>query len=104
MTLLPTMQSCAICAETINKQLFPISVIPPPPDVPGLMVTYSLIVLLSPIIVFELSPVYLRSCGILMETNGKNLLFFPIIVFPKTLTWDCMTVLLPISTLGPIIE
>ena len=49
--------------KAVNKQLLPILVIPPPPSVPGLIVTYSRIVLLSPISVIVFSPflVYLSA-------------------------------------------
>tara|TARA_Y100000591_G_scaffold305647_1_gene303402 strand:- start:324 stop:455 length:132 start_codon:yes stop_codon:yes gene_type:complete len=40
----------------MNKQLLPTFVTPPPPLVPGLIVTYSLILLLSPISNFVFSP------------------------------------------------
>ena len=49
--------------ETINRQLLPTLVIPPPPAVPGLIVTYSLILLLSPISRFVCSPLNFKSCG-----------------------------------------
>ena len=60
-TLSSTKQSCAMCEETINKQLFPTLVNPPPPAVPGLIVTYSLILLLSPISSFVCSPLNFKS-------------------------------------------
>ena len=60
-TLSSTKQSCAMCEETINKHPLPILVIPPPPLVPGFIVTYSLILLLSPISNLVLSPLNFRS-------------------------------------------
>ena len=49
--------------EIINRQLFPIIVLDPPPSVPGFIVTYSLIVLFSPIDKVVFSFLNLRSCG-----------------------------------------
>ena len=83
----------------------PTLVCPPPPFVPGLIVTYSLILLLSPISNFVCSPLNFKSCGSLpIEANGYILLFLPIIVLPVILTCDCTTVPFPISTFGPITE
>ena len=47
--------------EIINKQLFPTIVFPPPPAVPGLIVTYSLMILFSPISRLLLSPLNFKS-------------------------------------------
>src|SRR6056300_1169204 len=86
-TLSPTIQSCAICDETIKRQLFPILVNPPPPLVPGLIVTYSLILLLSPISKLVFSPLNFKSCGSLpIDEKGYILLFLPILVLPTILT------------------
>ena len=60
-TLFPIIQSCAICEEIINKQLSPIKVFVPPPSVPGLIVTYSLIMLFLPTERLFFSFLYLRS-------------------------------------------
>ena len=60
-TLSSTIQSCATCDETINKQLFPTFVKPPPPIVPVLIVTYSLILFASPISSLVSSPLYFKS-------------------------------------------
>ena len=43
--LFPIIQSWATCDEIIKRQLFPILVFVPPPSVPGLIVTYSRIIL-----------------------------------------------------------
>ena len=89
--------------ETINKQLLPILVNPPPPFVPGLMVTYSLILLLSPISRLVSSPLNFKSCGSFpIEEKGYILLFLPIFVLPIMLTWDWISELSYISTFGPI--
>ena len=43
----------------------------PPPDVPGLAVTYSLIILLSPNASSVFSPLNYKSCGLLpIDANG----------------------------------
>ena len=55
----------------------------PPSEVPGFTLTYSLILLLSPIIIEFFSPLYLRSWGgVPIDTNGKISLLFPILVLP----------------------
>ena len=59
--------------------LLPTLVTPPPKAVPLLMVTYSLIVTLSPIITSVFSPLYFKSCGAAEITDpGKILQFLPI--------------------------
>ena len=73
----------------MNKQLLPILVNPPPPFVPGFIVTYSLILLLLPITRFVFSPLNFKSCGSFpIEAKGYMVFFSPIFVFPKILTWD----------------
>ena len=58
-------------SSTINKQLLPIFFFFSPPTVPGLIVTYSLIRLLSPISRLVTSPLYFKSCGSFpIEENG----------------------------------
>ena len=80
-------------------------VLPPPPTVPGFIVTYSLIVLSSPIIKFVSSLLYFKSCGWLpIDENGYIVFPFPIIVLPEIFTWEWIIVLLLISTLGPITQ
>ena len=69
------------------RQLSSIVVTIPPSLVPGLIVTFSLNILLLPIINLECSPLNFLSCGTSpIEEKGKNLLFFPIFVFPEMLT------------------
>ena len=63
--------------------MFPIFVILPPCLVPGLILTYSLNLLLLPITIEFFSPLYFKSCGsVPIETNGKISLPSPIVVFP----------------------
>ena len=59
-------------------------VFPPPPFVPGFIVTYSLIILFSPINTLFDSPLNFKSCGIVpILANGKIFVPFPILVFPS---------------------
>ena len=54
---------------------------------PGLIVTYSLILLLSPISRFVSSPLNFKSCGSFpIDAKGYILLFLPILVLPIILT------------------
>jgi hypothetical protein len=63
--------------------LSPILVNPPPPSVPGLIVTYSLILLFFPTSNFVSSPLYFKSCGTLpILAKGKIIVPSPIFVFP----------------------
>ena len=54
----------------------------PPPAVPGLIVTYSRIKLLSPISRLFSSFLNFKSCGCVPLAKGK-ILVFPMIVFPS---------------------
>ena len=75
--------------EIINKQSLPIVVCPPPPTVPGLIVTYSLIVFLSPMVKPLGSLLYLRSCGeVPILAKGKILVPLPIMVLPSICTFE----------------
>ena len=85
--------------------MFPSFVIVPPCAVPGLILTYSLSLLLSPIIIEFFSPLYFKSCGdVPKDTKGNISLFFPILVFPLMLIWEYNFEFGPISTSGPITQ
>ncbi len=71
----------------MNKLLFPIFVIPPPCSVPGLIFTYSLSLLLLPIIIEFFSPLYFKSCGgVPIEAKGNISFPVPMDVSPIILT------------------
>ena len=77
----------------------------PPDVVPGLILTYSLNLLLSPIIKEFDSPLYFKSCGsVPIDVNGKISLFFPIEVFPVIFTCEWIFVFSPIFTPEPIVQ
>ena len=72
---------------------------------PGLIVTYSLIVLFFPIIILFFSPLNLRSCGsVPILAKGKILVSEPIFVFPDKFTCECIYTFSSIETFGPTIE
>ena len=85
--------------------LLPSLVFVPPWVVPGFILTYSLSLLLSPIIIEFFSPLYFKSCGgVPIDTKGKISFFFPIFVFPLMLTCECYFEFESISTSGPITQ
>ena len=101
-TLFPILQSCATWEEIMNKQLLPIVVFDPPPFVPGFIVTYSLIVLFSPINKIDFSLLNFRSCGwVPILANGKILVPFPIFVKPSIWTFETNSTSSDNSTSGP---
>ena len=84
----------------MNKLLFPTFVIVPPCFVPGFMFTYSLNLLLSPIINEFSSPLYFKSWGgVPIDENGKISLLTPIDVFPTILIGSKKTMME--ETYGP---
>jgi hypothetical protein len=91
-----------MCDEIMNKQLFPTIVLLPPPDVPGLIVTYYLIMLLSPISRILDSPLYFKSCGIVaMLAKGNIFVRFPICILHSICTLEISYTCSESSTLGP---
>ena len=78
---------------------------PPPPVVPREMVTYSRMVLLSPISTLVGSPAYLRSCGAMpMQVKEKMRLLRPMVRWPSRTTWEMSSQSSPRTTLGPMVQ
>jgi hypothetical protein len=84
MTWSPTRQSCATWAYAMKRQSEPMTVLLPPPAVPGLIVTYSRIWFRSPMISTLSSPAYFKSWGMLPITAPvKSWQSEPIVVRPS---------------------
>ncbi len=105
---LPMMASCATCTPSINRLLLPTMVLPLA-AVPRLMVTFSRMVLLSPISAVVSSPRNFKSWGIAPITApGKMVLPFPmrepysILALGMIVLLSPITTFLSINTKGPI--
>src|SRR5512138_822865 len=86
----------------MKRQPLPMTVTPPPPSVPRLIVTHSRKVFRSPISRRVGSPRYLRSCGISPRTAWGNTRFAaPRVVRPVTMAWAARTFFGPSLTCGP---
>ena len=71
-TWLPMLQSCATCVAIMKRLSSPTRVTPPPPSVPGFMVTCSRMRLRAPMTSSTRSPWNFRSCGMWpIEAKGK---------------------------------
>ncbi len=84
-------------------------VMPPPPAVPREMVTYSRMVLLSPMVTRVGSPAYLRSWGAMpMQAKEKMRLLRPMVRWPSSppprTTWETSSQFSPRMTLGPMVH
>ena len=83
--------------------MLPIFVLPPPPEVPGLIVTYSLITLYSPISKLFFSPLNFKSWGwVPILANGNIFVLDPTDVLPSMCTFDTNSTLSANFTFGPI--
>ena len=89
--------------KAISKQLLPTMVLLPPPAVPGLIVTYSLIILFSPISKLLVSPLYFKSCGTVpILAKGNIFVPFPIFVLPSIWIFEISSTPSSNWTFGPI--
>src|SRR3989338_3626762 len=101
-TWLPRTQSCATWAYAMKRQSEPMMVLPPPPSVPGLIVTYSRIRFRSPMRRIVSSPRYFKSCGLLpMTAPVKIRQTSPIVVWPSMTQCGPSCVRAPIVTCSP---
>ena len=98
MQLSPIIQSCAMWQYVIIKQFLPI-IVCPVALVPLFIVTYSLIIVLSPIITFVFSLLYFKSWGSdEIIDPGYILQFLPILAPGNIVTFDPIHEFFPIST------
>jgi hypothetical protein len=105
MTWLPMTQSCATWVDIMNRLSSPTRVTPPPPAVPGFIVTCSRITLRAPITSSTRSPPYFRSCGTCpIEAKGNIVVPSPMRVAPASATWLCSITFAASTTAAPITQ